>query len=105
MLSDILGIPVTIQENTEGAAIGDVVVAGCAAGIFSNLKEGAGKMKTIGRTYLPDPENQRQYEINYKTYCELQKCLLPCFDSHMLRQKSRGTYQLEEETYEDCVHR
>ena len=89
MLSDILGIPVTIQENTEGAAMGDVVVAGCAAGVFSSLKEGAEKMKTIGRTYLPDAHKQRQYEINYQTFCELQKCLLPCFDSHMQRQESR----------------
>ena len=89
MLSDILGIPVTIQENTEGAAMGDVVVAGCTAGVFSSLKEGVEKMKTIGRTYLPDSGAQREYEINYQTFCELQKCLLPCFDSHIQRQESR----------------
>lgn len=90
MLSDILGIPVVIQEQAEGAPMGDIILAGCAVGLFSDQKTATEKMSASGRTYLPIKDNQKKYQVNYRTFCELQKCLLPCFDSHMRRQQFPG---------------
>ncbi len=85
MLSDILGIRVQTQEKAEGAAIGDVILAAVSAGIFENMEEAAREIIVPGACYEPDEERGKKYRINYQTYVELQKVLLPCFKEHQRR--------------------
>lgn len=88
MLSDICGIPVAVQEKAEGAALGDVIMAGCAVGIFESCQSAVECMVVMGNRYEPDWSRHRRYLLNYQTYCELQEQMLPVFENHAARMQS-----------------
>jgi len=69
--ADVLGVPVVIPTITEGAVLGEAVLAAVAAKRFPDLKTGAaGFMKEAAR-FEPDPANADVYERQYRIYREL----------------------------------
>jgi xylulokinase len=69
--ADVLGVPVVIPTITEGAVLGEAVLAAVAAKRFPDVATGAaGFMKDAAR-FDPDAANATVYEQRYRTYREL----------------------------------
>ena len=72
IIADITGIPVSLPEETEGAAMGCALVAGVGCGLFDSFRDAIDRTVKIERgRYLPDPSVHAQYETLYGIYREL----------------------------------
>ena len=68
MLSDVYGIPVTILNSNEGAALGAAILGGCAAGVFSSVEEGCKACIRGGTRITPNTNAHAQYDRFYGIY-------------------------------------
>ena len=73
--ADIYGLPCETLAVSDAAALGAAVSAGCGAGIFSSLKEGADRMVKVRKRYEPDLARTKEYEKLYQVYCDLYEAL------------------------------
>ncbi len=71
MKADILECPIISVGNYEAGAVGCVMMAGIAKGLFSNLKEAAEIMVAEREKYEPRPEKQEAYRKQYDRYRNL----------------------------------
>jgi sugar (pentulose or hexulose) kinase len=62
-----LGIPYARLSRSDFALLGDILIAGKAAGIYSNLKVDAKRFAQVTKIYNPDIDNHKLY----KKYAEL----------------------------------
>jgi xylulokinase len=69
--ADMSGKEITIVDNPEASALGAAICAGAAGGTFSTIEEGADRMVTLGKVYVPDQERFSYYEANLESYKEL----------------------------------
>jgi xylulokinase len=69
--ADVTGIPVAVPEVTEAAGIGAAILAGVAAGVFSNAASAIDSHLKIKRTYTPDPGIKALYDERYELYKKL----------------------------------
>lgn len=81
ILCNVIGIPIVTLEKAEGGPVGDLILAGCAVGMFSTQKEGAERFARVHRRFYPEQETVRLYEQVYRRFLRLQEAVMPCFDT------------------------
>lgn len=79
MIADVFDIPVKIMQSDEGPALGAAILAGCAAGVFKNVKEGCTKLVKVKEEQPPVKENHMEYEKFYSVYNGLYPALKDSF--------------------------
>ena len=80
LLSDILGIPVDVPAVKEATALGAAIMAGMGIGLYSSIKEAAGKLVKIEKTFTPDIKNREVYDKAYKNWQAAYKPMLKLSD-------------------------
>jgi xylulokinase len=73
IVSDAIGIPQALPEQTIGAAYGDALLAGIAGG----LVETGTDWSTISEVVEPNPENREVYDELYEVYKDLYPATRP----------------------------
>jgi xylulokinase len=70
--SDIYGLPVSTLKIPDAPIVGAAILAGCGAGLFSSIEEGAESLVSTHRTYEPQAAAHEQYrrlhELFQQTY-------------------------------------
>ncbi|MEZ4508878.1 MAG: FGGY-family carbohydrate kinase [Eubacteriales bacterium] len=61
IVSDTLGIPVTVPRVKEATALGAAILAGVGAGVYGNLNETVQRLCTLDKTYEPNMQNHEVY--------------------------------------------
>lgn len=74
MICDIYGMPVNTVLG-EGAALGAAILAGCGAGVYTDVAEGCSRTVTFSDPVCPDGENHGAYQAYYKEYQKLYPAL------------------------------
>jgi xylulokinase len=69
--ADVTGIPVAAPEVTEAAGMGAAILAGVAAGIYSDAASAINDHMKIKKVYQPNPETKALYDERYELYQEL----------------------------------
>lgn len=73
-LSDIMGIPIKVAVAQQAGALGAVMCAAVAAGIFDRVESAQEALgQGYSRVYTPRVENRKTYDILYGKYRELGK--------------------------------
>lgn len=71
IISDVTGLPVLAMEDKGGAALGDAILAGLGARLFTDpliMQRAHAKLR---RTFSPDGERHRAYQRFFSIYLEL----------------------------------
>ncbi len=68
MIADVFDMPVKIMQSEEGPALGAAILAGCAAGVFKDVREGCTKLVKVKEEQQPIKENHLEYEKFYSVY-------------------------------------
>ncbi len=79
--ADTCGLPVVTLQGEDAAIRGDAMLAGVAAGIYSDLTEASSAMVSISERYLPDSTANRAYDAAYTRYIQLFEALRPLYSS------------------------
>lgn len=80
ILSDIFQLPVyTVSGAREGGAYGACMVGGISAGIWKDLTDACGMIKTVTEN-IPNPKNKDKYEEMFQIYCDMVPALKHQFD-------------------------
>ena len=90
ILADVLGQPIQVPGEPEGAAFGAAVLGMHALGHLEDIRE-VGKFIRIKETYQPIPENQAVYQECFAIYDRLYGCLRNEF--HAVSQLQRRLAQ------------
>jgi len=69
--ADVTGIPVAVPEVTEAAGMGAAILAGVAAGVFSDAASAIDSHLKVKRTYTPDSGIKALYDERYELYKKL----------------------------------
>jgi len=77
--ADACALPVITLEGDDAAVRGDAMIAGVAAGIFTDLSAACAAMVTVKDRYEPDPTTRTAYEDAYGRYVRLFDALRPLF--------------------------
>jgi xylulokinase len=73
--ADILGKPMGVPVLSEGAALGDAILAGYGVGIYPDIRESADRIGTLGEVYRPRQETQECYHDLRAIYAQLYPAL------------------------------
>jgi gluconokinase len=76
--ADIFGVPIRVPDNLEGSAIGAAALGMKALGMIASWDEIA-PLLPITRSYLPDADHHRQYQVVFKRFKALYQTLKPVF--------------------------
>jgi xylulokinase len=77
--ADACGLPVVTLQSDDAAVRGDAMLAGVAAGIFTDLSAASSAMVTVKDRYEPDPSTRAAYDDAYGRYLRLFDALRPLF--------------------------
>jgi len=66
--ADVLGLPYRALPNVDQATWGDAVIAGCAVGIFGDIRSAAVSGISDGTTVRPDGLRHQAYSSLLRTY-------------------------------------
>jgi xylulokinase len=69
--ADVLGVPVVVPSVTEGALLGEAMLAAEAAGRASDAPSAAARFLRASARFDPDPKSAPAYERAYRIYREL----------------------------------
>lgn len=69
--ADVLGVPVVVPSVTEGALLGEAMLAAEAAGRTSDAATAASRFLRESARFEPDPSTAASYDRAYRTYREL----------------------------------
>ncbi len=76
--ADVLNMPIKVAASEQTCALGAGIFAAVAAGIYATIEECIEKMATgYSRTYYPDEERARKYQVLYEKYLKLGEDLTP----------------------------
>jgi xylulokinase len=78
MKASVCNKPVVVLENEEAALLGDVILAGTAAKIFTSIQDGCQKMVTQQERFEVNEEKDA-YLQPYENYCKLDEMLSEFF--------------------------
>ncbi|NBA85184.1 ribulokinase [Emticicia sp. CRIBPO] len=72
VLADVMGVEIQVTDSDQTCALGSTIFAATACGIYPDVQKAKKVIaaKTV-KTYVPDPEKQKTYEILYKRYKQL----------------------------------
>jgi xylulokinase len=79
--ADVLGVPVVVPSVTEGALIGEAMLAAQAAGRAADGATAAAAFLRAAERFEPDASNAAAYDRAYRTYRELYPRLAPLMHS------------------------
>jgi FGGY-family pentulose kinase len=68
--ADVTGVPITLTETGDAAALGSAVLAAAGAGIFANLQEAAGAMVHETDVIVPDKGRHAAYQFYVDAYID-----------------------------------
>jgi autoinducer 2 (AI-2) kinase len=68
ILADVLGIPVEVPVVKEATALGAAIIAGKGIALYQDIREAAGKLVKIEKTFSPDRKNREVYELAYEKW-------------------------------------
>jgi len=72
VMSDVLGVPISVCESDQACALGASIFAAVAAGLYPSVEEAQKKMASgCAKEYQPIAENQAKYEALYQEYLKL----------------------------------
>ena len=80
MIADIYGIPISVKESDEGAALGVAILAGVAAGVYPSVENGCRIAVRTKGAYMPDTDLRERYMKVYTVYSELYPSLKKEFE-------------------------
>ena len=66
--ADVFNKKIVAVKNKEAGTLGVIMIAGVAAGVFSDFKQAMKEIALPGKTFLPNPEYAAKYEKNYQKY-------------------------------------
>ena len=69
--ADVLGKPVMRLKNLDAGVLGAAILAGVGTGLFGSIKEAAGALVAVDRSFEPDVSLASRYEYAYGKYREL----------------------------------
>ncbi|SDE16926.1 ribulokinase [Auraticoccus monumenti] len=70
--ADVLGMPISTNDSTQGPAVGAGIHAAVAAGAYPDVLAASERMGRVTRArYTPDPERSRAYDEMFADYREL----------------------------------
>jgi xylulokinase len=69
--ADVLGTPVTVPTVTEGALLGEAMLAAGGAGREPDALTASASLMRVAARLEPDPTTSRAYDAAYATYREL----------------------------------
>ena len=75
MIADVFGMPVTLMHSEESAVLGAAIRAGTASGVFTDVREGCGRMTKTAGSQPCNLENHAKYEKVYRVYRALYPAL------------------------------
>ena len=81
MLADVYGCPVKTVANKEGPALGAAILAGVAAGVYSDVASACRHVIRTNSPQLPDAAASARYEPYYRVYRSLYPALAESFAS------------------------
>jgi len=73
--ADIMNLPIEKLNVTEAGTMGNIILAGKAAGIYRSYEEAVGKLVRPVRTFEPGEPNRTIYEDRYETYKKLSRAI------------------------------
>ena len=77
MMADVFGLPVQTVQVPESPALGAAILAGVAAGVYSDVPSACAALVRPGEPLLPDAERSAAYEPFYRLYESLYPALKP----------------------------
>lgn len=86
IISDVIGLPISIPKDIETGSKGAAIIASHGLGFYPSLKEASKYMVSMEKTYYPDVENTKKYDELFEVYIHLNKVLFPI----MKRLKNGG---------------
>lgn len=75
MMADVFQLPVKTVHNAEGPALGAAILAGVAAGVYSDVPTACAKLVRENEPLLPNAENAKAYEPYYAYFLKLYPAL------------------------------
>ncbi|HEU4875428.1 MAG TPA: xylulokinase [Pyrinomonadaceae bacterium] len=79
ILADVLGAELVTVNTTEGAAYGAALLAGVAAGMWSNVDAACAQTISVSDRISPDAQSVATYQVVYQHYRNLYPMLKPTF--------------------------
>ncbi|QDK77566.1 ribulokinase [Spirosoma sp. KCTC 42546] len=72
VLANVMGVNIQVVDSDQTCALGSTIFAATACGIYPSFQAAKKTIAaTIVKTYSPDPEKQKTYEILYSRYKKL----------------------------------
>lgn len=72
IISNIIGLPLSVPKEAEGAPLGSALVAGIGCGLFSDYKDALDRIVVIEHDkYIPDMREHERYMDLFKIYSSL----------------------------------
>jgi xylulokinase len=78
--ADVLGIPIVILQDSNGAAVGDAYLAGIGSGIFTDIRSTLKSNIKIESKYQPQQAVHTYYQERYARFRSLYESLKNEFD-------------------------
>jgi xylulokinase len=77
IVSDVLGKPLILSQESEQTGRGAAMIAGIGAGLYSGYEEIVSMLPSSTESTEPIQSNTRVYEEQYRRFCELYPLLKP----------------------------
>lgn len=74
--ADILNLPIERLNVNEAGTIGNIILAGTAAGVYSSLEEAINVLVKPLHLFEPNPQNVEYYEQQYNKYKQLSRAIM-----------------------------
>jgi xylulokinase len=71
MISDVLGIPITVPATAGGPALGAAILSGVGVGLYESVPRACNRIIRTGSTQQPDAQAAALYEPYYRLYRKL----------------------------------
>jgi autoinducer 2 (AI-2) kinase len=85
ILADVLGIPVEVPVVKEATALGAAIMAGKGIGLYQDIREAAGALVKIEKTFSPNKENREVYDKAYQNWRAVYPSLLRLSDEKLTK--------------------
>jgi len=69
--ADICNIPLRVPKVTEAACLGAALLAGTAAGVYTDLTSAVEQVVEVSRTVSPNPRSVSAYDQRYQLYQQI----------------------------------
>jgi L-ribulokinase len=72
VLANVMGVKIHVTDSEQTCALGSAIFAATASGVYPNVQEAKKAIAAkIVKTYIPNPDKRKTYEILYQRYKKL----------------------------------